>query len=63
MKTSCSGPSTTVLVSADAVARMLGVHVRTVYDLAARGLLPHYRPTPGSVRFKAEALGKIGKAA
>lgn len=39
-----------MLKAAD-VARTLGISRRAVYDLAASGALPHYRPAPGAVRF------------
>lgn len=39
-----------MLKAAD-VARALGLSRRAVYDLASNGLLPHYRPAPGAVRF------------
>lgn len=39
------------MLTAAEVARLLGLKPRTVYDLAASGALPSYRPAPGAVRF------------
>jgi len=39
------------MLTADQVAAILGLKRRTVYDLAASGALPSFRPAPGAVRF------------
>lgn len=39
------------MITAKQAGLILGVSARAVYDLAASGRLPSYRPLPGAVRF------------
>jgi excisionase family DNA binding protein len=50
------------MLTADEVARILGLKRRTVYDLAASGKLPSYRPAPGAVRFDAADVASFKAA-
>lgn len=38
-------------IDAEQVAYMLGISEWRVYDLARRGMIPSFRPSPGVVRF------------
>lgn len=39
------------MLTAREAAKMLGISARAVYELAAGGFLPHFRPTARAVRF------------